>query len=78
MRLFLYLKDKHNLNLFSKNIFSNNSSIVSKGELYYYMRTYLDYLKDKQNNYLKLFRILANHIKNCKKIDCPRSYTNSI
>ena len=71
MILFLYLKDNHNLNVFAKNLFSKNFSKVSKGGLYYYMRVYLQYQKDKKKNYLKLFKIIETHIKYCKKIDCP-------
>ena len=71
MRLFIYLKDKHNLCQFSNNLFSKNLADSSKGGLYYYMRIYLEYQKDKSKNYLKLFRILSTHVKNCKKIDCP-------
>ena len=69
--LFIFLKDKHNLYIFAKTIFSKNFSIISKGCLYYYMRIYLEYQKDKSNNYLKLFRILSTHVKICKKFDCP-------
>ena len=71
MRLFLYLKDKHNLNNFAKNLFSKKYKDISKGGLYYYMRIYLEYQKDKSNNYLKLFRILMTHVKLCKRIECP-------
>ena len=70
-QLFIYMKDKHNLNLFAKNLFSKTMTNVSKGELYYYMRIYLEYQKNKSNNYLKIFRILIAHVKMCKKIDCP-------
>ena len=71
MLLFLHLKDKHNLNSFAQNLFSKNFSKVTKGGLYYYMKVYLEYQKDKKNNYLNLFRIFTTHIKYCKKIDCP-------
>ena len=49
MRLFLYLKDKHDLYTFSKNLFSKNNQNLEKGGLYYYMRMYLEYQKDKIN-----------------------------
>ena len=71
MCLFVYIKDKHNSNVFAKNLFSNNYQNLSKGELYYYMRMYLEYKKDKTNNYLKIFSIILEHRKNCKKLDCP-------
>jgi len=71
MLIFLYLKDKHNSNEFSNNLFSKNYSDLSKGGLYYYMEIYLEYQKDKSNKYLKLFRLFLNHIRICKKIDCP-------
>lgn len=71
MLIFLYLKDRHNSSEFSNNLFSKNYTDLSKGGLYYYMRLYLEYQKDKSNNYLKLFRLFLSHIKICKKIDCP-------
>jgi hypothetical protein len=71
MVLFLYLKDKQNLNSFAKNLFSKNFIDFSKGGLYFYMRIYLEYQKDKLNNYLKLFRLITSHISICKSIDCP-------
>ena len=71
MSLFLYLKDKQNLNSFAKNLFSKNFIDFSKGGLYFYMRMYLEYQKDKSNNYLKLFRLITSHISLCKAIDCP-------
>ena len=71
MRLFLYLKDKHNLKSFARTLFSKNNQNLEKGGLYYYMRMYLEYQKDKTNNYLKLFSIIIEHVKNCKKLDCP-------
>ena len=71
MRLFLYLKDKHNLKSFARTLFSRNNQNLEKGGLYYYMRMYLEYQKDKTNNYLKLFSIIIEHVKNCKKLDGP-------
>ena len=71
MRIFLYFKNNHNLNDFAENLFSKNFTNVSKGGLYYYMRIYLEYQKDKSKNYLQLFRVLMTHVKMCKKIDCP-------
>jgi hypothetical protein len=71
MALFLYLKDKQNLKSFAKNLFSKNFVDFSKGGLYFYMRIYLEYQKDKANNYLKLFRLITSHISICKAIDCP-------
>ena len=71
MLIFLYLKEKHNSDEFSNNLFSKNYTDLSKGGLYYYMQIYLEYQKDKANKYLKLFRLFLSHIKICKKIDCP-------
>ena len=71
MKLFLYFRDKFNLYLFSKNLFSKNNSKISNGGLYYYFRTLLEYQKDKLNNYQKMIYFIVLHIQNCKKIDCP-------
>ena len=71
MQLLIFLKDRNNVKIFSKNLFSKNSTDISKGGLYHYMRVYLDYQKDKNLNYIKLFRIILEHVKNCKKIECP-------
>ena len=71
MALFLYLKDKQNLKSFAQNLFSKNFTDFSKGGLYFYMRIYLEYQKDKSNNYLKLFRLITTHISFCKAISCP-------
>ena len=70
-KLFLYLKDKSSAHNFAKNLFSKNNADISKSSLYYYMRTYLDYQKNKNTNYIKLFRIILFHVKQCKKMECP-------
>ena len=69
--LFLYLKDKRSMNNFAKNLFSKNSTDTSKAGLYYYMRVFLEYQKNKHENYVELFRIIMLHVKQCKKMDCP-------
>ena len=71
MHLFLYLKDRQNLNSFAKNLFSKNFVDFSKGGLYFYMRMYLEYQKDKSNNYLNLFRLITAHISMCNAAECP-------
>ena len=71
MRLFLYLKDRNNIRIFAQNLFSKNSTDTSKDGLYLYMRTFLEYQKNKSMNYIKIFRIILHHVKYCKKIDCP-------
>ena len=71
MRLFVFLKDRSNINIFAKNLFSKNSTDTSKGGLYHYIRIFLEYQKNKNMNYIKLFRILLEHVKYCKKVECP-------
>jgi hypothetical protein len=71
MLLFIFLKDRNDLKTFSKNLFSKSKSNMAKGGLYYYMRIYLEYQKDKTNNYLNILRILIDHVNDCKKTDCP-------
>ena len=69
--LFIFIKERIDLKTFSQNLFSKSKSNITKGGLYYYMRIYLEYQKDKSKNYLKIFRILIEHAKDCKKLDCP-------
>lgn len=71
MVLFLYQRDKQNLNCFAKNLFNKNFVDFSKGGLYFYMKMYLEYEKDKTNNYLKLFRLITTHISICNNVECP-------
>ena len=70
MSLFIYFKDKYNLNLFSTNLFSKNNSKTGKGGFYYYLLTYFEYVKDKLNNYQKIFNFILTHVVNCNNIDC--------
>ena len=70
-QLIIYFKNRRSMIIFSKNLFSKNSTDVSKSGLYFFMKEYLDYQKNKSNNYLKLFRIILAHVKQCKRIDCP-------
>ena len=71
MKLFNYLKDKKNVRIFAKNLFSKNITDISRGGLYHFMQVFLEYEKDKNINYIKLFRIILQHIKYCKKLECP-------
>ena len=69
-KLFLYFKDKYNLNLFSNHLFSTNYTKTRKGGFYYYLLTYFDYAKDKLNNYQKIFNFILAHVVNCNNSDC--------
>ena len=71
INLFNFLKERKNVRIFAKNLFSKNSTDISRGGLYHYMKVFLEYQKDKNINYIKIFRILLQHIKFCKKIECP-------
>ena len=70
-KIFLYFKDKNSCQNFAKNLFSKNNTDLTKSAIYYYMRMFLEYQKNKNKNYLKLFKMILLHIKQCKKIDCP-------
>ena len=69
--LFIYKKDKNNFMLFSENLFSKNYKKINPSDIYYYIQTYLKYSENKESNYLKIFKLIQNHILTCDKKDCP-------
>jgi hypothetical protein len=69
--LFIYKKNNNNLRLFSDNLFSNSFKTINPSDIYYYIETYLEYNEDRENNYLKLFKLIQNHILKCDKKECP-------
>ena len=69
--LFIYKKNNNNLMLFSDNLFSNSFKEINPTDIYYYIETYLEYYEDRENNYLKLFKLIQNHILKCDKKECP-------
>ena len=69
--LFIYKKNKNNFQLFSENLFSKNYKKINPDDIYYYIETYLKYSKNKESNYLQIFKLIQNHILACDKKDCP-------
>ena len=69
--LFIYKKNKSNLKLFSDNLFSKTFKVINPADIYYYIETYLEYYENKENNYLKLFKLIQNHALKCDKKECP-------
>ena len=70
---FIYKKNVNCKNLFTNNLFDSNIKDINQNDIYYYIKTYLKYSKDKKNNYIKIFSIFQNHILSCDKKECPCS-----
>ena len=71
MSLFFYKKNKNNLKSFSDNLFSKTFKTINPEDIYYYIGIYLEYCENKENNYLKLFKLIQNHTLKCDKKECP-------
>mgnify|MGYP002623805179 CR=1 FL=1 len=69
--LFIYKKRERNLELFSNNLFNKTYRILNPDDIYYYIEKYIQYSKNKTNNYLKIFRLIQRHTLTCNKKDCP-------
>ena len=69
--LFIYKKRESNLELFSYNLFNKTYKNLNPDDLYYYIEKYIQYSKNKTNNYLKIFRLIQRHTLTCNKKDCP-------
>ena len=68
---FIYKKKEFNLNLFSNNLFNKSFNNLNSDDIYYYIESFSKYEKNKNNNYLKLYKIFQNHLIACNKNDCP-------
>jgi len=69
--LFIHKKRENNLKLFSYNLFNKSYKKLNPDDLYYYIEKYIQYSKNKTNNYLKIFRLIQRHTLTCNKKDCP-------
>ena len=68
----LIIKRNHkSMKIFSDNLFSTNYTTLNPSGLYYYISNYITYSKNKDNNYMILFKPIQNHVLNCHKKDCP-------
>ena len=69
--LFIHKKRESNLDLFSYNLFNRTYKNLNQDGIYYYIERYLQYSKNKTNNYLTIFRLIQRHTLTCNKKDCP-------
>ena len=69
--LFIQKKHKNNLKQFSFNLFNNSFKSISPDDIYFYIRIYLKYSKNKENNYITIFRLIQYHTLLCEKKECP-------
>ena len=68
---FIYKKDEYNLKLFAKNLFVKTFKKMNADDIYYYFVAYIKYSKNKENNYIEIFKLIQNHTLFCDKKDCP-------
>ena len=66
--VFNFQREKKHLKLFSENLFNTSIKIFNPNDIYYYIDTYLKY---KNSNYIKKYRIIQAHILSCYKKECP-------
>ena len=58
--------------LFAKELFCNNNyRDVKINDIYYYMKAYLSYSKNKKTNYVNILKIIKLHTLTCNRKDCP-------
>ena len=64
-------KNKNNLKQFSINLFNKTFKNLNPDIIYFYIKIYIKYSKNKENNYIKIFRLFQYHTLSCDKRDCP-------
>jgi hypothetical protein len=69
--LFIQNKNKNNLKQFAFNLFNKTFKSLNPDDIYFYIRVYLKYSKNNENNYITIFRLIQYHILVCEKKDCP-------
>ena len=69
--LFIHKKKQRCAKLFEANLFRKSFINLNPDDIYYYFKVYIEYSKNTENNYLKIFRLIQNHIISCKKQNCP-------
>ena len=69
--LFIYSQNKTNMNKFSDNLFNKIFKKLYPNDIYYYIKAYLKYSEDKENNYIKIFGLIQSHILKCTRKECP-------
>ena len=69
--LLIQKKTKNNLKQFSINLFNKKFKNLNPDDIYFYIKIYIKYSKNKDNNYINIFRLIQNHSLSCDKRDCP-------
>ena len=69
--LLIKKKNKNNLKQFSANLFNKAFKNLNPDDIYFYIRIYLKYSKNRENNYIIIFRLIQYHILSCEKKECP-------
>ena len=69
--LLIQKKAKNNLKQFSINLFNKKFKNLNPDDIYFYIKIYIKYSKNKDNNYINIFRLIQNHSLSCDKRDCP-------
>jgi len=44
---------------------------LNPDDIYFYIKIYIKYSENKENNYINIFRLIQNHTLSCDKNDCP-------
>jgi hypothetical protein len=68
---FMFKKNENSLKMFADNLFSKSFKVLNPDDIYFYVKTYLIYSRNKKDNYIKIFRVIQNHTLACNKKDCP-------
>ena len=69
--LLIQKKNKNNIKKFSLNLFNKTFKNLNPDDIYFYIKIYLKYSKNKENNYIKIFRFIQYHSLSCEKKECP-------
>ena len=64
-------KRQNNFEMFAKNLFNKDLRVFNPNDIYYYIETYINYSKNNNSNYMKIFRIIQTHILSCNNRECP-------
>ena len=69
--LLMQKKHKNNFRQFSINLFNKSFKNLNPGDIYLYIKIYIKYSKNKENNYINIFRLIQDHSLSCDRRDCP-------
>jgi len=69
--LLIQKKNKNNLKQFSNNLFNKTFKNLNPDDIYCFIKMYIKYSENKENNYINIFRLIQYHTLSCDKKDCP-------